>query len=351
MKSLKLSFIMVFLFAFSAMAGDFETAISDAVKIVKPSTVYIFPAYPKKSAEADPKNSNKSQPEKQGSGSGVVYDRNGYILTNQHVVDHVKEVNVEFINGYILPGKVLGIDEEADLAVVKVEYPNKAMAELIGEVKMADSSKLIQGQWVFAIGNPFSLRGTITKGIISAMDREGIGLNSLEDFIQTDTPINPGNSGGGLFNLKGELVGINTAIVNYAQAIGFAIPINLAKVIIPELVVNGKFSRGWIGITLQDLNTDLAANFGVDEKFGVVVTEIFSNSPAETAKLQVGDIITAINGVHTPQGSKLKNMVLMIKPGTTVSLSISRLTPDNKRVNLLISMILTERQEDEKVNK
>jgi len=344
MKALKSSFIMVILFAFSSMAADFETAISDSVRLVKPSTVYIFPA--------DIKKSDKALAERQGSGSGVVYDQRGYILTNQHVVDHVKVVNVEFIDGTVLEGTILGIDEVADLAVVKVNYPNKALAELVGAAKLGDSSKLVQGQWVFAIGNPFSLRNTVTKGIISALDRDNIGMNSFEDFIQTDAPINPGNSGGGLFNLKGELIGINTAIVNYSQGIGFAVPINLAKVIISELVANGKFSRGWIGVTLQDLNKDLAGNFGVDENLGVVVTEIFSNSPAEKAGLQVGDIITAINGIHTPYSYKLRNVVTMIKSDTKVTLSISRLDADKaKRSNITVQLILTSKPKDETPNK
>lgn len=341
MRALKLSFIMMFLLTltYTALARDFETAISDAVKIAKPTVVYIYPVEAKKS--------DKVTQERQGSGSGVVYNKKGYILTNQHVVDHVKEVNVEFINGTVLVGKVLGIDEVTDQAVVKVEYPNETMAMLIGEAKFADSHKLQEGQWVFAIGAPFSLKYTVTKGIISAFNRDDIGLSAFEDSIQTDTPINPGNSGGGLFNLNGELVGINTAIINYSQNIGFAVPTHISKLVIPELVQYGKFRRGWIGIGLQDLNKDLAASFGVKEKSGILINEVFADSPAEAVKLQVGDIVTKINGIPTPEAYKLKHIVTMLKLGTKVTLEITRLnTESNKRETISLALTLAEKKDD-----
>jgi serine protease Do len=338
MKVLKLSIIMVFFLAYSVYAMDFETKLIEAIKIAKPTVVYIFPVELKKA--------DKATQEKQGSGSGVVYDKKGYILTNQHVVDHVKEVNVEFIDGTVLVGKVLGIDEVTDQAVVKVEYPNETMSMLVGEAKFGDSTKLQEGQWVIAIGAPFSLKYTVTKGIISAMNRDDIGLSAFEDFIQTDTPINPGNSGGGLFNLNGELVGINTAIINYAQGLGFAVPSRISQLVIPELVKYGRYRRGWIGIGLQDLNKDLAASFGVKEKSGILVNEVFAGSPAEAVKLQVGDIVTKINGIPTPEAYKLKHIVTMMKQGTKVTLEITRLdTESNKRETIAIQLTLAENKD------
>jgi serine protease Do len=263
------------------------------------------------------------------------------------VVGQAKEVNVEFINGMVLVGKVLGRDNDTDQAVVKVEYPNEIMAMLVGEAKFADSHKLQEGQWVIAIGHPFSLKYTTTKGIISALNRDDIGLSAFEDFIQTDTPINPGNSGGGLFNLNGELVGINTAIINFAQGLGFAVPSHISKLVIPELVQYGRYRRGWIGIGLQDLNKDLAASFGVPEKSGILINEIFAGSPAEAVNLQVGDIVTKINGIPTPEAFKLKHIVTMLKTGTKVGLEISRqINPNEPRTTLVIQLTLAEKKDD-----
>lgn len=338
-KAIRLSLVVVVLLSYSAFARDFEYALSDAISIAKPTVVYIFPA--------DAKKSDKVTQEKQGSGSGVVYDKRGYILTNQHVVDHAKRVNVEFINGTVLEGNVLGIDDVTDLAVVKVEYPNMTMGMLIGEAKIGDSRKLIDGQWVVAIGNPFSLKHTSTKGIISATNRDDVGMNQFEDYIQTDAPINPGNSGGGLFNLDGELVGVNTAIINYSQNIGFAIPSHIVKLVLPELTQYGKFRRGWIGIALQDLNKDLAESFGLKEKTGIAVSEVFANSPAELAKLEAGDVILAINGIPTPQAYKLKNVVTIMKIGTKVTLEVSRLNKENNtRAIIVVQLTLTEKPDE-----
>ncbi len=339
MRAFKISLILFMFLSLPVHARDFEFAISDAVKIAKPTVVYISPA--------DLKKGEEPPREKQGSGSGVVYDKRGYILTNQHVVDHVKRVNVEFINGTVLDGQVLGIDEATDLAVVKVEYPNPTMGMLIGETKIGDSKKLVDGQWVIAIGNPFTLKDTVTKGIVSALNRDDVGINQFEDYIQTDTPINPGNSGGGLFNLDGELIGVTDAIINYSQNIGFAIPSHVIKAIIPELATRGKFSRGWIGISLQDLTKDLAESFGVKEKSGIAISEVFAGSPAEVSQLQVGDVILAINGIPTPKAYKLKNVVTMIKAGTKVNLEISRLNKEtNLRSILVVQLLLTEKPDE-----
>lgn len=344
MKGFKLSILFVMFLAFSAQAMSFDQSLIDSIKSVKSTVVFIYPA--------DVKKSDKVSEDKQGSGSGVVVDRQGLIVTNYHVVQHAKEVNVEFINGTVLVGKILGRDEVTDLAVVKVVYPNSAMAMYIGEAKLADSQKLVQGQVVFAIGNPFILKWTVTSGIISALDRDNIGLNQFEDFIQTDAAINPGNSGGGLFSLDGELIGINDAILNFSQNLGFSIPSNVVKAVLPELVKHGKFSRGWLGVSLQDVTNDLAQSFGVNPESGVIISEVFEKSPAETSRLRAGDIILSVNGTPISKSYKLKNIITMTKFGTTVVLEISRLTPEtNQRHNFVVQILLTEKPSDEKTDK
>jgi serine protease Do len=225
-----------------------------------------------------------------GAGSGVIISKDGYVLTNNHVVDSAKEVTVTLADREEFEAKVIGRDPKTDLAVLKIETNEHLPSAALG-----DSEGLRVGDWVVAIGNPFGLSHTVTSGIVSAKGRV-IGAGPYDDFIQTDASINPGNSGGPLFNLKGEVVGINTAIIAHGQGIGFAIPVNTAKPLIPQLVSTGKITRGYLGVNIQTITSDLAKALDVEKRDGALVADVVSGSPAEKAGIQRGDIIIAYNG-------------------------------------------------------
>jgi serine protease Do/serine protease DegQ len=228
----------------------------------------------------------------QSAGSGVIVDaQKGYIVTNNHVVGRADEISIALADGRELQAELIGRDQQVDLAVLKVE-PDGLI-----EIGLANSADVRVGDFVVAIGNPFGLTQTVTSGIVSALGRSGLGIEGYEDFIQTDAPINPGNSGGALVDLRGDLVGINTAIVGPSGGnvgIGFAIPSNMVRAIIDELIDHGEVRRGLIGVIVQPLNADLARAFGVDMRDGVVVVEIEPESPAAEAGLEAGDIITKV---------------------------------------------------------
>lgn len=258
----------------------------------------------------------------QSLGSGVVIDaRQGYIVTNNHVVDKADEIVVTLRDGRSLKAKLVGKDPEADIAVIKVP------AENLVALPMADSDRLRVGDFVVAIGNPFGLGQTVTSGIVSAMGRTGLGIEGYEDFIQTDASINPGNSGGALVNLRGELVGVNTAILAPGGGnvgIGFAIPANMAKQITNQLVAHGEVRRGRLGVLMQDLTQDLANAFNIKETQGAVVAQVVKGSPAEKAGLQPGDVITAINGRKLRNAAELRNVLGLTRIGDQVSLDVQR---------------------------
>lgn len=228
----------------------------------------------------------------QSAGSGVVVDAaGGYIVTNNHVVERADEITITFSDGRSLPAVLVGTDPQVDLAVLKVA------PEELTEISFADSAALRVGDFVVAIGNPFGLSQTVTSGIVSALGRSGLGIEGYEDFIQTDASINPGNSGGALVDLRGDLVGINTAIIAPSGGnvgIGFAIPANMVQAIMAELIANGEVRRGYIGLAVQGLNAQLAEAFGVERKEGVLVVEVEPESPAADAGLEAGDIITKV---------------------------------------------------------
>ncbi len=251
-------------------------------------------------------------------GSGFIISKDGYILTNNHVVEDADEIKVTLSDKKAYEARLVGRDEKTDLAVLKIDVDHDLPA-----VKLGDSSELEVGDWLIAIGNPFGLARTVTAGIVSARGRV-IGSGPYDDFIQTDASINPGNSGGPLFNAEGEVVGINTAIVASGQGIGFAIPINMAKDLLPQLKT-GKISRGRLGVHIQEVTSELAASFGLEEKHGAVISEVIEDSPASRADLQVGDIILAVDGLKVEEMRRLPRMVAAKKPGTKVKLKILRM--------------------------
>ncbi len=259
--------------------------------------------------------------QEQGLGSGVIVSMDGYILTNSHVVEGADEIEIHLPDGRRFTGTLIGADPKTDIAVIKIP------AENLPALEWADSSQLQIGEIVLAIGNPFGLNQTVTQGIISGVGRAHMGIVDYEDFIQTDAAINPGNSGGALVNLNAELVGINTAIFSRtggSMGIGFAIPINMARTVMMNLIEHGKVIRGWLGISIQDLTPELAGQFGVSDTKGALVTKVFEESPAAKAGLQRGDIITAYNGAPVKDSVALRMMVADTLPETTVPLTIIR---------------------------
>ena len=256
-------------------------------------------------------------------GSGVIVDAGrGLILTNEHVIKDAFEINVTLAHGRILQADIIGRDSDTDVAVIRVP------AEDLVDIPLADSSDLRVGDFVVAVGNPFGLGQTVTSGIVSALGRSGLGIESIEDFIQTDASINPGNSGGALLNLRGELVGINTAIYGAGGkgniGIGFAIPINLASDIMMQLVEHGEVKRGRLGARGQDLTPQLAQAFGVDGNSGLIITQIESGSPAEKAGLRVGDVVVMANEKAIRSARDMHNLVGMHRLGQEITITVFR---------------------------
>ena len=253
-----------------------------------------------------------------GTGSGVVIRADGYILTNKHVVEGASRVDVVFKDGTHLAGKIVGVDDATDLAVVRVESTKLKAAPF------ADSSRAKPGQWAVAIGSPFGLDYTVTVGVLSAVGRHGMGANEIEDYLQTDASINPGNSGGPLVNLRGEVLGINTMIVGQGTGIGFAIPSNLARVVSEQLIAGGAVHRAFIGVGFQELTGELATHFGVQGKGGALVSSIVPGSPAERAGLQAGDVIVSVDGQRIQESRDLQRMLLQRQVGAKVTLGVVR---------------------------
>lgn len=256
-----------------------------------------------------------------GLGSGVIISPDGYILTNNHVIEKSTDIKVTLPDKRQFPGKVVGADPQTDIAVVKIG------ATGLPTIPLGDSTKLQVGDYAFAIGNPFGVGETATMGIISATGRNGLSIEDYEDFIQTDAAINPGNSGGALLNAFGELIGINTAILSGGggnQGIGFAIPINMAKYVMDQILKHGKVVRGYIGVSIQDVTPELARAFHVTAEKGALVSGVESNGPGAKAGLQRGDVITEINGQPVEGANDLRLKVGTMAPGTTVNLKVDR---------------------------
>ncbi|WP_006787236.1 DegQ family serine endoprotease [Thiorhodospira sibirica] len=258
----------------------------------------------------------------QGLGSGVILDAaRGYILTNHHVIHRADEIIVTLHDGRRFDATVVGSDADTDLAVIQIQA-----SDLVA-LRAADSDHLRVGDFVVAIGNPFGLGQTVTSGIVSALGRSGLGVETYEDFIQTDASINPGNSGGALVNLRGELVGINTAILARGGGnigIGFAIPINMAREVMTHLVEYGEVQRGRLGIAVQDLTHDLAQAFGLSGREGAVITRVETGSPAAQAGLREGDVIVRINGRVVRHATDVRNVIGLLRIDSTVRLDILR---------------------------
>ncbi len=314
------------------MLEEIQTVITELAEQTKPSVVNLFPVSGAARLREGP---GERAPNATGSGSGLIVDREGHIVTNNHVIGDATEIEVRFSDKTKLIAHVIGKDPDTDLAVLKVT-PDRPLSS----ARFGDSSSVKVGQWVLAVGNPFGLDRTVTLGVVSGIGRENINLSRYENFIQTDASINPGNSGGPLFNLRGEVIGINTAIINFAQGIGFAIPSNMAKQVIEQLLAKGKVVRGWLGVGIQPLTAELAKKFGVTEGEGVLVNEVFEKDPAALAGIKPGDVIVRIDGAVVDSPNKLSRLIATLTPGATSKIEIVR---DLKHVTMDVP--LTERRD------
>lgn len=275
----------------------------------------------------------------QSLGSGVIIDAdNGYVLTNNHVIAKAREISVHLRDGRIMEAELVGADPEADVAVIQIP------AEGLSALEMADSDELQVGDFVVAIGNPFGLGQTVTSGIVSALGRSGLGIEGYEDFIQTDASINPGNSGGALVNLRGELVGINTAIVAPGGGnvgIGFAIPSNMARELMGQLVVYGEIRRGRLGVSGQTLNPELAKAFGLGIQKGVLISSVEPGAAADQAGMEVGDVVISINDRVVEDTADLRNAIGILRAGAEVELTLIRA---GKELTILAKIEAPEQQ-------
>ncbi|MGQ0834600.1 MAG: Do family serine endopeptidase [Gammaproteobacteria bacterium] len=258
----------------------------------------------------------------QSAGSGVIFDaRRGYIVTNAHVVENASEITVTLQDGRDLKAEVVGRDPPSDVAVLKVTPGNLA------EVALGDSARIEVGDFVVAIGNPFGLQHTVTSGIISGLSRSGINPQGFEDFIQTDASINPGNSGGALVNLRGELIGINTAILSGSGGnigIGFAIPVNMARAVMDQLLKFGTVKRGLLGVQIQAVTSDIAQSLGLGATHGALVTQVVEGSAAEKAGIKAGDVVTSVNGQTVKSNTELRNAIGLMRVGDKVDIGLLR---------------------------
>ena len=272
---------------------------------------------------------------RQGTGSGFIIRKDGLILTNNHVVENAQEITVTLADKQQYKAKILGRDPKTDLAVIKIEPKTSLPTETLG-----DSDAMRVGDWVMAIGNPFGLTNTVTTGIVSAKGRS-IGAGPYDDFIQTDAPINPGNSGGPLFNMAGEVVGINTAIFSQSGGnigIGFAIPANLVKNLVPELETKGSVTRGWLGVSVQPVTPELARSFGLDKERGALVGDVAAQGPAEKAGIKRGDVIVSYDGKKVDESAALPALVASTPVGKTVPVEVLR-DGKMKTINVAIAKL------------
>ncbi len=279
-----------------------------------------------------PRNGGPRERMQQGLGTGVIVSKDGYILTNNHVVEDADDITVTLSDNREFSAEVVGTDPLSDVAVVKIEAGDLLAAEL------GDSDDVRVGEWVLAMGNPFGLKKTVTAGIVSAKGRANMGIADYEDFIQTDAAINPGNSGGPLVNLEGRVIGINTAIASRTggyQGIGFAIPSNMARQVMDSILDYGKVVRGWLGVVIQPLTEDLAKQFGFDGTDGVLIGDVSKNGPADQGGMQAGDIVVEFNSEPVTDMNKFRNMVAAVPPDTEVEIVVIR---DGERETLTVTV-------------
>jgi serine protease Do/serine protease DegQ len=325
--------------AMPAMVGDTPVpSLSPIVKKVSPAVVNIAtrgtirdkgPQNPllddpffRRFFDVPPDSGPRERPF-QSAGSGVIFDaKAGYIVTNAHVVENASEITVTLQDGRDLKAEVVGSDEPSDVAVLKV----KSDGTLV-QIGLGDSAKVEVGDFVLAIGNPFGLQHTVTSGIISGLSRSGINPDGYEDFIQTDASINPGNSGGALVNLRGELIGINTAILSRSGGnigIGFAIPVNMAHSVMDQLIKYGSVKRGQLGVSMYTVTPDIAHALGLPNALGALVSQIVDGSPAEKAGIHINDVITSVNGQQVKSNSELRNSIGLLRVGDKVEIGLLR---------------------------
>lgn len=323
-----------------------KAGYSSAAKKAMPSVVNIFTSSkvstpsPNEQYKDDPLfrhffgdqlDNEEDQPEN-SLGSGVIVSEQGLILTNDHVVASADEIEVALADGRKLPAKVVGTDPDTDLAVLKVE------ADKLPAITFAASEKLNVGDVVLAIGNPFGVGQTVTQGIVSALGRNHLGINTYENFIQTDASINPGNSGGALIDAEGNLVGVNSAIYSRSggsMGIGFAIPASIAKQVMEQIAVSGSVTRGWIGIEAQDITPELAESFKLTQARGSLIAGVLRGSPADLAGLKAGDVLLAINDKEVSDSSSMLNLIAVLKPNEKAVLKIARAEKEIK-INVTI---------------
>ena len=318
-------------------SGPFTTSFAPVVKKVSPSVVKVVTSVTMKPTrlpeglesyapwmrqffDEQPGRPSSRAPREHGVGSGVIVSKDGYLLTNNHVVDGANEVKVTLQDGREFTAKVVGTDPKTDVAVIKIE------AKDLPSIEIADSDKIEVGDLVLAVGNPFGIGQTVTMGMVSAKGRGNMGLD-YEDFIQTDAAINPGNSGGALVDVEGRLIGINTAMLSRNggnQGIGFAIPTNLARYVMDNLVKDGRVTRGYLGVLIQDVTPALAKEFKLKETQGVLIGDVTAGSPADKAGLKSGDVVLAFNNKPALDSRQLKLAVAQIQPGKTVPVKVVR---------------------------
>ncbi len=279
-----------------------------------------------------PKMPRQRDFKQRGAGSGFIISKDGYILTNNHVVADADKITVRLADEREFVAKVVGADPQSDVALIKIDGKNLPVLPL------GNSDKIQVGEWVIAIGNPFELLQTVTVGVVSAKGRNHMGLSDYENYIQTDAAINPGNSGGPLLDIHGEVIGINSAIFSRSggyMGIGFAIPINMAKNIEQQLLQHGKVIRGWLGVMIQNVNQDLAESFKLKSTHGVLISEVNAKSPAKKAGIKQGDVVIAIDGKAIDNVGELRNTIAMTSPGTKLVLMVMR---DGKKYSIPVTI-------------
>ena len=315
-------------------SGPAQASYADAAQKASPAVVNVFSSkdgsLPPDPRAKDPlfryffgnKNNSKQQEQPAANlGSGVIVSPEGYILTNQHVVDGADQIEIALADGRTTTAKVIGVDPETDLAVLKVNLTN------LPTITLGRMDQTRVGDVVLAIGNPFGVGQTVTLGSVSALGRNHLGINTFENFIQTDAAINPGNSGGALVDVNGNLLGINTAIYSRSGGslgIGFAIPVSTARSVLESIITTGSVTRGWIGVEPQDVTPEIAESFGLEQKSGAIVAGVLKNGPADRAGIRPGDILVSVDGQDITDTTRLLNLIAQIKPGSNAKIHLVR---------------------------